>query len=79
MAKLCEVLKCHLLQKWHDLVQASAKDLVFLEYSSDATSLKCHVQVRASVKKHGSQRQGFGSIFSAKRFCEIHRIIGKRV
>ena len=44
VAKLCEMLKYHLRQKCNDLVQSSAKDPVLLTYSSDATSLKCHVQ-----------------------------------
>ena len=39
-AKLGEVLKYHLRQKWYDLVHVLAKDLVLLPYSSDATSLK---------------------------------------
>ena len=37
VAKLCELLKCHLRQKCYDLVQASAKDPLLLSYSSDAT------------------------------------------
>ena len=44
VAKLCEMLKYHLRQKRNDLVQSSAKDPVLLTHSSDATSLKCHVQ-----------------------------------
>ena len=47
LKKLCGVLKCHLLQTCYDL--ASEKDLALLSYSSDAASLKCHVQASAAA------------------------------
>ena len=47
LAKLCEVLKYHLRQTCYDL--ASAKDPALLSCSSDAASLKCHIQASASV------------------------------
>ena len=57
VTKLCEVFKYHPRQKRHDLAH-SAKDPVSLSYSSDAASLKCHVQVRASVSGKGVVRKG---------------------
>ena len=59
VANLSEVLKCHLRQKCYALVQTSAKDPVLLSYISDATSLKCHVQLALQCLKNlGSQREG---------------------
>ena len=58
VAKLCEVLKYHLRPKCYNLVQASANDIVLLSYSSDATSLKCHVRVSASVSAKTVYRKG---------------------
>ena len=42
----------------HDLVQASEMNRVLLSYGSDATSLKFHVQVRASVSGKSVVRKG---------------------
>ena len=63
-------------EKYFDLVKASAKDPVLRSYSSDATSWKCHVQVRASVSAKTVVREGkdLTDIFTAKSFCEIRRI-----
>ena len=78
LAKLCEVLKYHLRHTCYDL--ASAKDLALLSYSSDATSLQCHIQASAAVSAKTVVRKAkdLRQWYAAKSVSETHHIIGKR-